>query len=895
MPADRASHTNHRRTSMDEATRQREQELRRARGEIACIECQRLKLRCDRKVPCASCIRRNRAAMCPNGHAWTDQETRSLLSDTAQLHRKLSEMSQRIRQLEDALEISHSANSTSHHPLLREELLAIKRGVAPPAPPPPSDGGPDNDYVEAMGTMSISERGISRFIGRLGGGESLFLLGNDGEGRAKPFTEELFPQQLARRSDAWLFMPPNSSAETVLSIIQKYMPPFARASALCEAYLENFCWIVHVVARSQIIEELLPSCYRGSSPLGGANLSMTEGESQYGATCVHELALLLMVFATGALADLTLPPYNEEAERYYQMALAALSLTKVIGAPTLPAVQTVSLMAAYNAHCGRNDTLDLAGSLFALAANLGLSMGLHRDVAKWNFCESNADRRRNVFWELFTVDCWHNMANGKPPSSVLKYCDCKFPEKGSEYIGEDGRKEKSYWRMRHQMGHITYAASDLFSGIQPVRYSQILDIDRKISEFVIPKHLQVPDENDGMEADGPMRIMQRMVAAVCRDGLLMYIHRGFFAKALLEHPANPLLSQYSHSYLSAYRSALSLLKVVRHHYSAFPNLVSRFWSLWSHAFSATVIIGSIVIKGRDSDTVRAALVELNLAVGLFEKAAQLSDRAKRSLPTLVRLREKAHKAVRSLNDLQPLPSNASDCKTPGEADDELLIFAGKNRLVKPKDEPLETSLPPLMSTPPSSTSITPPVPQVTHPDFSRPLNPKKEHSPVASRSQSSPEDSTLPPTPEGDTNVLGVPMNADLPAAWTAWSDQEALLINYLSSGADLHFAQNAAYTGEPDPSAFMWAEMGNSNNNSSGNSPEASGSAAQDVSLKLQQQQQQRQQQSTAPDYAALMNGMNGQEPSTSAFVNLPEGGLGLSQNQFPMQSGTTPWDMFF
>lgn len=110
------------------------------------------------------------------GHAWTDQETRSLLSDTAQLHRKLSEMSQRIRQLEDALEISHSANSTSHHPLLREELLAIKRGVAPPAPPPPSDGEPDNDYVEAMGTMSISERGISRFIGRLGGGESLFLV-----------------------------------------------------------------------------------------------------------------------------------------------------------------------------------------------------------------------------------------------------------------------------------------------------------------------------------------------------------------------------------------------------------------------------------------------------------------------------------------------------------------------------------------------------------------------------------------------------------------------------------------------------------------------------------------------------------------------------------------------
>ena len=100
-----------------------------------------------------------------------------LLSNTAQLHRKLSEMSQRIRQLEDALEISHSSNSSHNHPLLREELLSIKRGVAPSnAAPEVEADGPEGDYVEAMGTMSISQRGVSRFIGRTGGSESLFLV-----------------------------------------------------------------------------------------------------------------------------------------------------------------------------------------------------------------------------------------------------------------------------------------------------------------------------------------------------------------------------------------------------------------------------------------------------------------------------------------------------------------------------------------------------------------------------------------------------------------------------------------------------------------------------------------------------------------------------------------------
>lgn len=47
-----------------------------------------------------------------------------------------------------------------------------------------------------------------------------------------------------------------------------------------------------------------------------------------------------------------------------------------------------------------------------------------------------------------------------------------------------------------------------------------------------------------------------------------------------------------------------------------------------------VIIGSIVVKSKSRDTARAALIELNLAVGLFEKAAQHSERAKRSLVSL---------------------------------------------------------------------------------------------------------------------------------------------------------------------------------------------------------------------------------------------------------------------
>jgi hypothetical protein len=43
------------------------------------------------------------------------------------LHDKISELCDRVRHLEDALAQSQSLHSTEPHPLLREDLLLIKR------------------------------------------------------------------------------------------------------------------------------------------------------------------------------------------------------------------------------------------------------------------------------------------------------------------------------------------------------------------------------------------------------------------------------------------------------------------------------------------------------------------------------------------------------------------------------------------------------------------------------------------------------------------------------------------------------------------------------------------------------------------------------------------------
>ena len=97
---------------------------------------------------------------------------RFILADTEQLHRKISEMSERIRQLEDALAIFQAGISHERHPLLRDDLLSAntehdeeEMTDAEPTPAHPPD------IIDAFGTLSVSEHGVSRFFGPTGGAE----------------------------------------------------------------------------------------------------------------------------------------------------------------------------------------------------------------------------------------------------------------------------------------------------------------------------------------------------------------------------------------------------------------------------------------------------------------------------------------------------------------------------------------------------------------------------------------------------------------------------------------------------------------------------------------------------------------------------------------------------
>ncbi|KAF7365020.1 4Fe-4S ferredoxin-type domain-containing protein [Mycena venus] len=97
---------------------------------LSCRECRRLKLKCDRVFPCQSCCKRGCAEICPEGALQSGRGSRFILANTEQLHEKITQLSERVRQLEDGLE-----SFSAEHPLLAPDLRRIKTSQELYVPP----------------------------------------------------------------------------------------------------------------------------------------------------------------------------------------------------------------------------------------------------------------------------------------------------------------------------------------------------------------------------------------------------------------------------------------------------------------------------------------------------------------------------------------------------------------------------------------------------------------------------------------------------------------------------------------------------------------------------------------------------------------------------------------
>ena len=155
-------------------------------------------------------------------------------------------------------------------------------------------------------------------------------------------------------------------------LIEGHLPNWERASYLTQTYCEQAGWLFHSVSKDQIMDELLPIYYSNGPPK-----APDDNKS------AHELALLFLVFAIGALVDLTQDPANAEAEHYHQIARAAICLQPVLEKPSLVTIQAIHMLSTYNAMSGNElstketeTNMETTWSMIVLAAHLSQTVCL---------------------------------------------------------------------------------------------------------------------------------------------------------------------------------------------------------------------------------------------------------------------------------------------------------------------------------------------------------------------------------------------------------------------------------------------------------------------------------------------------------------------------------------
>lgn len=313
------------------------------------------------------------------------------------------------------------------------------------------------------------------------------------------------------------------------------------------------------------------------------------------------------------------------------------------------------------------------------------------DPSLWGFVGKEAYDRRVYFWNLMAGVLWQSLVTGRPPALLTTYIDCHLPTADEENLFQQDEVPLGFgiWGFRVSVECLIPLVKATLA-VKPPSYQAILELDRKIRDFVIST--DVDKSKDSRIATS----MAAFARSHYQDLLLMFLHRGFFAQAMTENPLNPLQSPYGQSVLAAYSSACVVLEDTKSQYFNKPLLCARVWRIWSLAFSATVIIGTVAIRGIHLNLDPPAFEEFQSACVMFRSAAETSSRAARAMSILQVMLQKASQA-REHYKQRRAPVVAET-----RPDDELSIFGGKMRLVSP---PPSLALPSTSKPKPSTRSV----------------------------------------------------------------------------------------------------------------------------------------------------------------------------------------------
>jgi len=217
----------------------------------------------------------------------------------------------------------------------------------------------------------------------------------------------------------------------------------------------------------------------------------------------------------------------------------------------------------------------------------------------------------------------------------------EYPSDKDAIRASDGHLIPSFARARFRLSKEILApvSERLSSCATPMKYIDILNLDRKIREF---DDLRIEERYEVAELTGPEEVEKLQVQS-WRNIVLIYLHRNFFAKALMDNPTDPLKHTFAPSFITAYRSASIVLKLYNEAFTKLGAFTARFWPAFGHLLAAGVIVGAIPAHC-SLPLAHHAYKDLDLAIEAFQFVPQ-HPVSKHGLSILYRLKERGRRSL----------------------------------------------------------------------------------------------------------------------------------------------------------------------------------------------------------------------------------------------------------
>ncbi|GAA6004210.1 hypothetical protein JCM10207_002484 [Rhodosporidiobolus poonsookiae] len=654
----------------------------RKRVPASCLPCRKKKLRCNRALPCSSCLERGD----PEGCVWEGDAVPLYKVRDEGDTKDLKAQVDRLQHLLDAL----TQQTPPLRPSSRDALpVGTKLGFnvrnAVPLRPVDQDDEEDDEPQQVEETSfdlaaqdlcaSLSELALNGVLpAQIVGAESFAPGGGSGEAfvdEAKSFLLTI-TQRLGLSSDLpFTILTPQHTDESPSSTgghnspdVQMSRPVSADSSSSrlsshalgLSAILVNVRpTISHLLEiLSAIPEAELTTSYKFysnfvhwySSPLNlldmerqwpafRAMLNETDPSRREAQVDPLFVATVLAACASG-LASMTDSQAKKRGfpadrssvvEKWVQAAMLALVVGRFMEEPTKEGIRAALVLSSLyiEQFMTTGETISAGMSLLSLAVHGAFTLGLHRDpVQKGKTTHSFAEceDRRRLFWCLFTTCMSITTGTSRTWSQFdLRQIDCKFPlDCYDAELMMDERAAKARVRgrtkgetfeetpmtasvVRAQYSLLVKKITDTAFGIEPCKYSAILELDAELRAFEasFPSCYNLPtDEQGRIRFSVPPSLTEMRCALIqlCLSAEFVRLHRPFLVLAASDE-------QYQHSREQCVKYAKRMLAI-----NATPGCKLNWAGHNFKVISAAIVLGIELLQSPDepdSNSIRSMM------------------------------------------------------------------------------------------------------------------------------------------------------------------------------------------------------------------------------------------------------------------------------------------------